>query len=437
MYPLIIELQDRHLALRNREGLLKRSPGVISVASGQPVFGDDALAQSHLHPQLSYNHFWTQLGMDPLPVKNKHFRHTADMAYAHLQSLVHEHKPVDGAVIAVPPSYTRAQLAILLGLIKQCDFAAVGLVDHALLLAAAGSEADTIVIDLQLHQAVLSRHVRMDGHLVRDRVVQVPFAGLLALRDAWLNLIAGEFVRQSRFDPQRNAEAEQYLADQLPRWLAAIAQSQDLMLEINLKGTVHQAMVTREQFEQRSQPVFARINAELAQLRHPESVLHIATSQVGLPGLTRAIPGLVALDDELVAESCYLYLDAIRRPADGLQFISKLPVTNTPAKVTTALQAKTPTHVLVQHKAHALPPGRLGIGKLPAGVECARLLPVGSAADGFSLLRTPRGVQLELHNAATVWCNGKPAVDGQFLVAGDSVQFAAAVELQLIIVEAA
>lgn len=438
MHPLIIELHDRNLSLRSPEGLLLRSPGILSIAGKEPVFGDAAASLQHLHPQLSFNHFWAQLGMDPLPVKNKFFRHTADMAYAHLQHMLKEASTADGLILAVPGSYNRNQLGVLLGLIKQCNVEAVGLVDSALLLAAASTENDCIIVDLQLHQCVLSRFVRSEGHLLRDRVVQVPFAGLLALRDAWLNLLGSEFVKQSRFDPQRNAETEQYLSDQMPQLLSALTQASELTVEINLKGTVHQAKVARELFEKRSQALFARITAELDQLRHPESAVHIATSQWHLPGLTTAIPGMIALDDELASSACWQHLGAIRRPANALQHVTKLPISkDTPAPAVT-LQSKAPTHVLLQHKAIALPSGRLGIGKLPAGIDCARALPADSSLGSFAILRSPRGVQLELHGNTALRCNGAVPQELMFLNAGDRLQAQAdGAELSLIIVESA
>lgn len=443
MTPHLIEIQDRSICIRNAGDVVARSPGFVSIAGDKPVFGDAALEQARLNPRFSFNHFWSQLSLDSLPFKSKHFRHTADMAYSHLDSMTRPLGIEHGAVLAVPSNYTRSQLGVLLGLIKQCAFEPVGLVDLALLQAAASNANDCIVIDLQLHQAVLSRFVRSGGHLIKDRVVPVPFAGLLALQDAWINMVCEEFVRQSRFDPRQNAEAEQYVANHLRRWMAQSASGLDMLAEINLKGSVHQAHLTHEQFELRVQPLFARINAELNELRHPDSALHVATSQVGLPGLMRCIPALIALDDDLVAANSLQHLGAIKRPGDNLQFVTRLPLASTAATTGTAsgVQSRIPTHVVLQHRAIALPAGKLTFGTPAVAAGSARIVPVDTSlfSGAISLQRGARGVLLELQGTTSVLCNGKPAADGQTLLIGDRLQLGDTngLELQMIVVEQA
>lgn len=437
MNPHLIELQDHAVSVRTADALLARSPGFANIAGNAPVFGDAARAQARLHPREHFNQFWSQLSLDPLAVKNRHFRHTADLAHRHLASLTQQLQFANGAIIAAPSSYNRNQLAVLLGIVKQCAFDAVGLVDLAL-LQAAGSPADAcIIVDLQLHQAVLSSFRKTAGHLVKEQVVSVPFAGLLALHEAWTGLITDEFIQQSRFDPLHTAETDQFVYDNLEQWIAASQTNAKVLLEINLKGTVHQAHLTRAQFEQRAQTLFARINKELDALRGPGTAVHIRESQLHLPGLTQSIPGLLALDDELLMASCLQHLDHIRRPADKLQFITRLPLSGV-VNAPTPQPLRQPTHVLFKHKALPLTSSRLLFGTPPAGLDTARVLPVPATA-GFSgaaaLVRSARGVQLEVFGGAPVFCNGQPAYDGQTLALGDTVRLGQGPELQLIIVE--
>ncbi len=433
----MIELLDHDLRVRTQKGLLARSPGFANIAGKAPVFGDEARRQARLHPREHFNQFWSQLSLDPLGVKNKHFRHAADLAYSHLVALTKPFKLDNGAVIAVPSTYSRAQLAVLLGVVKQSSFAAVGLVDHALLQAAGSPADDCIILNLQLHQAVLTRFRNADGFLVKDRVVPVPFTGLLALQEGWTGMITDAFISQSRFDPLRNAETDQYVYDHLDQWLAASLAQDGVLLEINLKGAVHQARLTRVQFEQRAQLIFARIAKELAGLRGPATALHVAASQLHTPGLAQSIPGLIALDDEQTMATCVRHLDFIRRPADNLQFITRLPLAAGNVSVPTP-QPRLPTHVLFNHKALPLPLGRLVFGTPQPGLDSARVLPLPTDA-GFSgaaaLVRSARGVQLELHTTVPVQCNGLLARDGQTLAMGDKLRLGQGPELQLIVVE--
>jgi hypothetical protein len=436
--PYLIELQDHNIGVRSADEVLARSPGFASIVGPVPVFGEEARIQARLHPRHSFNHFWSQLSVDPLTTKNKHFRHTADLAYSHLNSLTKNLAPDQGVILAVPGNYTRNQLAVLLGVAKQCAFNTIGLVDHALLHAAAAGSDDSIIIDLQLHQAVLTSFRKMEGLLVKDRVVQIPFAGLLALQDGWLNMITDEFIRQSRFDPQRDAESEQYIVNQLPALIAASQRNNELVLELNLKGTVHQAHLTREQFEQRATAIFARIAKEASEMRGPDTVLHVATSQVNLPGLTLNLPGIVALDDEHTIATVLHHLPHIQRAPESLQLITRLPLDKAVTNRAPVNQTRAPTHVLYQGKAMQLPLGRFTLGAVPAGLDSARVQPLQHAAfnGAVALQRSARGVLLELHTQSAVLVNSQAASNGQSLAMGDTLQLGAnGPQLQLIVVE--
>jgi hypothetical protein len=434
--PHLIELRDHDLRVRSEQELLARAPGFANIAGKAPVFGDAARRQARLYPREHFNQFWSQLSLDPLAVKNRHFRHAADLAYGQLADLTRAYGLEHGAIIAVPSSWTRAQLAVLLGIVKQCSFKVAGLIDLSVLMAAGSPAADSVILDLQLHQAVLTRLRKENGVLVKESVVTVPYAGLLALQEAWTGLVTEEFIRQSRFDPLHNAETDQFIHDNLEPWIASTLAQDSVALEINLKGTLHQARLTRAQLEQRAQTVYARIAKELAALTGSETVLHVAASQLHLPGFLQRFPGAVALDDEATMALCLKHVEHIQRPDHNLQFITRLPLEG---KVTVAApQVRQPTHVLFNHRALPLPAGRLVFGAPPADLADARVLSLPASA-GFSgaiaVLRTPRGVLLELHTEAPVSCNGAAARNGQTLALGDTLKLGQDTQLQFIVVE--
>lgn len=434
----LIELHDHAISIRAPDHtLLARSPGFANIAGGAPVYGDAARQRARLHPREHFTQFWTQLNLDPLPVKHRQIRHAADLAHGHLAALTQPLQFPDGAIIGVPGTYNRNQLAVLLGIVRQLSFDAVGLIDLALLQAAASPANECVILDLQLHQAVLSRFRRVDGHLAREQVVAVPFAGLLALQEAWTGLITDEFILQSRFDPLHTAETDQYVYDRLDQWIATLLDQDKALLEINMKGTVHQAWLTRAQLEQRAQAVYARIAAELAALRGPDTVLHVRANQLYLPGLAQSFPGLVALDDDAAMAACLQHIDFIRRPPDKLQFITRLPLANAAPSVPPP-QLRRPTHVLFNHSALPLPAGRIMFGAAPADVQSTRVVPLPpeSGIDGgIALVRNTRGLQLEVHTNAPVSVNGVPAQQNQMLALGDLMRIGEAAELRLILVE--
>lgn len=437
MIPHLIELKDAAISVRSHNEVLARSPGFANIANKEPVFGEEARQLARLHPRQNFNQFWAQLSLDPLALKNPHFRHAADLAHSHLDKLTRGLDFEHGAIIAAPSNYNRNQLGVLLGVARQLAFAPVGLVDLALLEASGTAAPDAIIIDLQLHQAVLTSFRHADGYLVKDRVVQVPASGLLALQDAWTSMIADEFIRQSRFDPHHNAETEQFVYNELPQWLGASQRHNELLLEINHKGTVHQARLTREHFDQRARSVFTRIARELDTLRTPASAIHTAAANLALPGLSVVLPGLIALDEDSTITACVRHLEHIRRAPDSLSFITRLPLEKSTPHAAAPVQFRTPSHVLFRHKAIALPPGRLLFGTPPDKLECARVVPVPELAGGaLALVRTPRGVRLEIHNQKAVLLNGKPANADHDLGLGDHVGLAqSGLDLQLITVE--
>mgnify|MGYP002628635786 CR=1 FL=1 len=440
MNPSLIELHDHNLSVRDASGILAQSPGFASIAGKQPLFGDSARQQARLHPRHSLNQFWGQLSLDPLLVKTPHFRHSADIAHKHLEHLTANLDLREGAVLAVPSNYTRSHLAVLLGVVKQCAFAPVGLIDQSLLQAAGTPGDECIVIDLQLHQAVLTRFRKVDGMLVKDAIVQVPASGMQALQDAWTNMITDEFLRQCRFDPKHNAETEQYLYNQLDSWIQRCRQAPELIVEINHQGSLHQARLTIDHFNARSTAVFRRILKELDTMRGAQTALHVRSSTVGLPGLAQTLPGVIAVDEDLLVTQCVTNLDAIKRPTDSLQFITRLPL-NIPVGTTAssaAVPQRLPTHVLFEHRAIPLPLGSLAFGQAPAPAEVARLLPVpASSMSGHVIVnRQARQVVLELLTPDPVLCNGTAATNGMTLALGDNLQLGnARTILQLIQVE--
>lgn len=435
----LITLQDHDVRVLTPDDVLARSPGFAHIAGTDPVFGEAARQQARLHPRLSFNQFWAQLSLDPLPVKNKHFRHTADLAHGHLLSLGHALPRERSSIIAVPSQYTRSQLGVLLGIVRSANIAVDGLVDLALLQAmASDAQADNcVIVDLQLHQAVLTQFRRVDGQMQRERVLQVPASGQLSLQDAWTNFIADEFIRQTRFDPKHNAEVEQYLYNQLDGWLAASQTQHELVIDIDHKGVLHQARIRPEGFAQRARPVYERIRKELEQLRTPDTSIHVLRSQLGLPGLTSVLGGIGGLDDDLLLESFLQHGDLIRSNPEQLQFVTRLPLRQGAAQGSTAPATRQPTHVMAGHRAVPLPLGRLIFGTSTRS-DATRELPLPGLAPGTAVIlhRTRTQLLLELQGFDSVLVNGAAAATGSTLQLGDRIDAGnGAALLQLIEVE--
>jgi len=353
----LIELQDHNLRISSPQGALGKSPGFANTAGSNPVFGQTAFEQFRLHPNDSFTHYWSSLSLDPLVKSNKHFRHHADIAYAHLNDLSQEHELKDDVIFAIPSHYSRNQLATLLGIARHCPFKLTGLVDLPLIAVAkampdSAAEAG-LYLDFQLHQAVVTRFVAREGFLQRESIVQIPACGLMALRDAWSNLIAEVFIKQSRFNPQHNADTEQYIFNQLQTWLAELTSGRELSLSINNKGTIYQARLNAEAFELKVRNIYSRIQIELIKIKDTGTALFLPASMAALPGFIRFFPDSISLYDDASLENCLQHTSLLKSDSDALKLHIKLPL----PKMTSPIKSHTeslPSHFLFRHKAYPL-----------------------------------------------------------------------------------
>ena len=434
----IIELNDRNVSLRNQEGILVQSPGFANTMDKEPVFGEDARKVARLHPRQTYNQFWSQLSLDPLVNSNNHFRHQADLAFAHLNAISSEHALKDEVIFAVPSNYNRNQLSILLGLVQSCDFDAVGLVDMPMLVAGSSGSEHSVYLDIQLHQTVLTSFSSGDNRISRDKVVQIPGTGLIALHDAWANLVTDEFIKQSRFDPQHNAETEQYVHNQLTHWINQSLEDNEILMEINNKGSIYQARVNKGHFEQRVRNIFGRVKEELNSLAGNNYALYLPNNHAVLPGLSLYLDNVSGIQEGQLLENCLQYMDQIRCEPDSLSFVTSLPVSGAARSSKPAVYTNAPSHVLVNNRAYALPTqfqfGPVN-GSAPASKGTIQVEASGGSGD-LKISITDDGVYLDIQGVGQVQLNGSKASAREILKLGDIIRLPGSdTSLQLIQVE--
>lgn len=363
MSTYIIELKDHGVRVCNDQGLLVQSPGFANIAAEKPVFGKQARELYRLHPRQSFNQFWSQLSLDKLVNTNDYFRHQADLAYGHLSTLGLDAGIQGNVIFAIPSNFSRNQLAILLGLTKQCDFTATGLVDLSVAAAAgATSAASILVVDIQLHQTVLVRLKNSGGKITRETVQQIPGTGLVQLQDAWCNMITDAFIKQSRFNPLHNAETEQYIYNQLEGWIDAARAGNEVLMEINHKGTVHQAKLNMGYFEQKAGAILGRVRQELDGLTNDIDEILVFSDMASLPGVSVYLPEMTLIEDTHVASQCLNHEQHISGNPDALGFVTALPAKDRPQSTNASAAVNGASHVLINHRAYRLPDNTLCIG---------------------------------------------------------------------------
>ena len=357
----VIELNDNALRVGDDTGILAESPGFALVSENKKlVLGEAAKQQARIHPTDSYNRYWHELSIDPVS-HTPGIRHFADIAYAHLLHLA-EAGEIDGDVIfAVPGNFTRAHLAILLGLVNQSPFRAAGLVDSA--LAAVSSvkpQFDSYVYaEMQLHQVVLTKIVVDNDILKRESVIQVPGVGSQNFMDLMMQLATDLFIQQCRFNPQHDAESEQQLYNALPRWLQQDDGDQNsLLLELTANTAVHTAKMPRESLISNLSRHYKAIGQQVTELAAADnSKLLLSPEFAGLPGfhsfLSKSIK-IELLPVDAISKSVFQNRASIIRSDEQLELVTTLTKISEAAKENDKHASKavakaidTATHVLI------------------------------------------------------------------------------------------
>jgi hypothetical protein len=419
----VIELNDAALRLADAEAILARSPGYAVVDARRLLVGESARQQARLDPRHTTNQFWHRLSTDPVPHPHPSARSLADLAHAHLLELWAEPRgDADEEVIfTLPGTLEREQIALLLGIARECPFRAVGLVD-ASVAATAGRQPDVPAVthvDALLHEAVVTT-LTGDGAWQRTRVVDVPNLGLASLREAWINVIADTFVRETRFDPLHDASTEQTLFDRLDEWIDALAGRAEIDLELQTSSQFHRVSMSRQRLVDKAAPRFALLADAVAEALPVEGSVLVSAALGRLPGLLEAFADRLGDRTEVLAEDAVVrgamaHESGIRHDGEALRFVTRLPRTSTarpepvadappppsptraaPPEHAAATDADPdrPTHVLLDHRAWPLAGPRLTLGG-PDGIAAerypARLAVLEQREDGWHLLPVDGG----------------------------------------------
>jgi hypothetical protein len=449
---LSLELIDAGLVLaQERDGVpsvLADVPGVAVLEESETLTGDAAATRIRLKPLLTQTNFWRAINTEELTRPSRLARTAADIAFVQANTLLEPYKSdSEGLLLAIPAGYSREQLGLLLGVINETGVPVAGVVDAA--LAACSLEpapARVLHLDLELHQALLTvldyvgaKSSSERGGLKRNRYEILPRRGLIALRQTWVQLIAENFIRNTRFDPLHDAASEQRLANQLTQWLAQLAGRETLNVSMEFGDRPLEIELVRAQFIAAAEPHYA----ELLRLVHDARVaglpigLSVSQRVAAMPGLVERLSTLRdctlnVLPRGAAALGALMHQAAIRRPADSVALVYQLPVTRAETDAaliehdSTPVQSR-PTHVLFQGRAWRISDTPLTIGWSPAA-ERALVLP--NAAPGVSrshctVVRRNGSVVVEDRSTYGSYVNEERVVGLTVLTVGDRLRLGA------------
>lgn len=459
----IIEFNDAGLRLMAADDpdQCVEMPGLALLEEKNLLLGEAALQQSRLQPLQYYNAFWQRLSAEPLSSHHSRFRHHADLAYTQLLELHKQMPALEQLIFAVPGSFSRDQLSLLLGIAGECPFSAVGLVDSALVSISlennglANTDNNRLIhLDMQLHQCVVSLLQIDRGQspvLQRGQIELLPNTGLLAIWNRWTQFISDQFIEQTRFDPLHSAHTEQQLCNQLPGWIEQARNEEELLLEVEGKAV----KLTRQQF---IKPLIGHYQSLVKRALHfgGNGQLVLSHRLARLPGFGETASGLqtntVTLPARALATGITQNLDTIRGDGGQLGYVQSLPIPEQPipAKPAPTKDGNTAppqnpepapaannaiiTHILVDRVAYPLSDQPLYIN----GPGAAAPVTSWRAPESRCSLQRLNGhaqqvsVQLVPETAAALQVNGKAVNDNATLSATDRLAIDGISSVQLI-----
>jgi hypothetical protein len=398
---LLLDCNDASLRLwRDQQDTW--SPGFAWFSEGRYQFGEVAWQQARRVPREVNNRYWHRLSTQALSPALGPARHTADLAHEHLETLLNG---VSGELtLIIPGSMEADQLSLLLGILQTLPVT-VSSVVHRSALAGAAAGQSCAHVELQLHQASITP-VFVEHTLARAGETQLlPGHGLLGLMDEIAELIGQQFVAQTRFDPQRRADTEQSLYQQIPDLLRSLATQS----EVNCTLDGHAARISADIL----QSVGAAFSKALSPLIHHD-VTHIA-----LDALLSVLPGL-----NLPHPASTISADALPRIAsampaqDGeLTFQREAPCDDTLPAADASSKAATVSHESLSFSVtHQLVAGHAT--PLASGASLA----AGVVISGQSEITIQPNAQAQLNDRATEGVMMLKAGD-RLSVSGIEIQF--------------
>ncbi|MBW1840291.1 MAG: FHA domain-containing protein [Deltaproteobacteria bacterium] len=274
------------------DGKMLESPGYAVPEKKHLLVGRSAEGKAHLLPLQVNNRFWDQLNTEPLEKKTRHAQNHAEIACDHL-SLIWENVKMHGddMIIAVPDYYGREHLGLILGMAQELSIPLKGFV--SLPIAASVNpwpDAMLLHLDIHLHRFEIT-YLHQGKDLTREQSTDVQEIKLEQLYRKYVESIAEEFVRNTRFDPLHKAATEQALYNRLPAALEILKVNSSFLFEISHGKHIYRITLSRDRLKRKSAPTYDEILNLIGQMRaaHGKNDFRIVlqlTHRMGcLPGL--------------------------------------------------------------------------------------------------------------------------------------------------------
>ena len=413
----LIELNDAEINVSIDGDLISCHPGTAILQPQKLLLGQQAHKQARLQPRLRNNRFWDQLSTESLPEATALIRHHADLAFKQLEALWDEiQSRADGIIIAVPSTFTKQDLGLILGMCQAGKIPVRSIVDLAVLTASAVPlNRAAFYLDISLHQTVLTE-IKSGIALTRGESHVLSDTGLFRIMERCANALADQFIRTTRFDPLHEAHTEQVLFDQLDGWLNDPSRAGENLINV----TSYSCTATLEQLTVACSDLYPTLIQGIRTASPSKNQLLVSHRMLRVPGLATSLSLLP--DTEIV----YLEAAATRSrfatvekdlfsDLNKVSFITTLPVLNQTGQQTNnsgSLPGNHPvkaTHILSGHIAYSL---KDGLQEIQALLENMTQLDITEQGD----------VRLTPTSGAIARVNTQPLITTRILQSGDVIE---------------
>lgn len=378
----IIAAGGTPMRLLEIDGTEKESPGIALPEKNRLAVGKAAEKKAHVFPRLVTNHFWDQLNTEPLDHPGPYTQQNhAEIAYIHTAQIWNQVKAHGNQfIVAVPGFYDRNQLGILLGIAKELGFTINGFVPMALAASDRPCPKQTLFhLDMHLHRTEIILLGQGKDLICEDSSI-IAEKGLAYLYKEWVEALAAEFVRSTRFDPLHQARSEQELFDRLPATLKQMQNHASVEFEMTAGSRSYRVALTRELLIKKSQQLFAEIGGAIEKKltdhnRLSDGVaIQLSHRIARLPGLKESLAAMqgvqfIELDAGAAAIGAIRLWGQLsqQQSGQGISFFTSRPWQRIlKSEVLNALKVdrrtRQPTHVLYRNLAYPLSETPLHIG---------------------------------------------------------------------------
>ena len=431
------------------DGLELESPGFAIPEKKGLLIGKSAADKAHLFPLQVINRFWDQLTTEPLKQKSRLVQNHAEIACAHLAHIWDNVKPHGSEmIIAVPDYYGREQLGLILGMTQELSIPVKGFVSLAV---AASSTPDPgamlLHLDIDLHRFEIV-YLYQGAHLSRENSMSVQDIGLESIYRNWVEFIAAEFVRTTRFDPLHQAATEQELYHRLPDALEIFKSQASFIFEISHGKHSYRTTLLRDLLIQKSEAVYAEIRRLVENIRDEhakngsETALQLTHRVARLPGLKETLSGMdnckiLKLEPGAAALGVLgLGSQLADRPAgEGASFFTSRPWQQAEPQASPTVSYKPPgklqpTHLLYRDVAYPFSEKPLIIGNDDyPGMQSIRVLsPAGVSGKHCTVQRSADRIVLTDYSDQGTFVDGKRIEGSTILDLGQSIRLGASGE---------